>query len=171
MDFELIVPVIGGLVASLGALLAGSVARWISRRREESQGSLDELMAALDAAIAAHPVPSTLDNKLEQAAAASAQLTKLTAEIAQTLDEQVAETKRLRADAAEARAFMNANEEVVAAVRAMLRSELRDELKSEFESRGKSDRRFQIGLAVGGFLAGIVGTVVFQIVWTSITGN
>lgn len=155
------------LVGAAAAGILGYVADIISRRRiRETRVKLDDIMSVRVRPMAKD---NPLEAKLEQAVAASARLVSLTSEITDALDNQVAETKRLQSEAAETRAFMNANQDVVIATRAMLRAELREELKSELEARGVSDRRFQIRLSIGSFVAGIVATVVFQVVWTAIT--
>jgi len=164
-------PIAVGLVSAVFGLAtagAGLVAGWISQARNRRQDR--EFARMLDHALASMAPPTNpLDDKLARAVRASEQLATLTGEITEALDAQVAETKRLQADAAEAKAFMSANEEVVVAMRAMLRSELREELKSEFNARGRSDKKFQIGLAIVSFVVGIGGTILFQIIWTALT--
>lgn len=164
MEFSIIPVLAGALFTYASLMLVDGISARRGRRRTEH---LIELVGQKEQTVDSNP----LQHKLEEAVAMSARLVSITAEITGALDAQVAETARLADEAAETRAFMTDNRDVVIAVRSMLRTEVREELKAELDGQAKSDRRFQFGLSAISLLSGIAVTVGFQLIWTAITGT
>jgi ABC-type transport system involved in cytochrome bd biosynthesis fused ATPase/permease subunit len=105
-----------------------------------------------------------LDAKLTKIVELSSELNSLNSEVKAEFDLQLAATKKAQQDAKEAEAIAALNAEERRAAQAMVESAM----DLALSKNGKRERAFQIWLAVGSFVAGVVSSVIVTMVLQSL---